>query len=331
MHLNMADKGLQLSKGSALSDAQISRLQLFHGVNPNTVRSWVDEGDIKQYPEKIILLDPDVENSSIFILLEGEVSIHLDSPNNDCFAMVEEGDLVGEVSVLDGAHPGAYVKTISVVKALVLDKKALFEMIDHVHGVARNLLYLACDRLRSGANFAHKTQRLQKEYEEHANIDVLTGLYNRRWLNDYFRRTLARYDESSKAFSVILVDVDHFKIFNDKFGHIAGDHALKAIAKTMLACLRPTDVAARYGGEEFLLILPNTNLEEASAVAERVRNAVAESVIVVDDDKLPNVSISLGITNVTSDDTMSAVVVGADDALYKAKANGRNCSCVIAR
>lgn len=326
-------KGPKKSTGSALTDSEVARLMVFQGVNPATIRPWVDMCLIEYFKAGDSLLSPRVDNDTMFVVLEGKLSIHLESIDDEPIATVGVGESVGEMSVLDHGKPSAFVKAITNVTVLVISRETLLDMIDHSHGLARNILYVFSSRLRMGNQAVNNSHRLQKEYEKHANIDVLTGLYNRRWINSFFQRALQRSSKTGDFpdMSVMLIDANHFKDFNDKFGHFAGDHALKCIADALRESIRPTDLAARYGGEEFMVILPDTEWKNAEIIAQRVRKAVAEKAIEFGGSVYPSVSISSGIAQVQEGDEFSDIVTAADHALYEAKSSGRNRVCITQR
>jgi len=315
---------------SLIDDSELSRLLLFQGVNPEDIRQWINRCKILDFPAESILLAPEKENDLMYVLLSGAVSIHLSKNSYPPIAHVYEGECVGEMSVFDGKTPSAFVKTTMTTRALVIPRDILLTLVDHSHGVSRNLLYLLSSRLRSGNEVISGTQQLQKEYEEHANIDVLTGLNNRRWINNYFQRIFNRinYQETFPVLSIIMVDVDYFKGFNDSYGHVAGDFALRAVARAMENSIRPDDRIARYGGEEFLVILSDTNAQEAHIVAERIRKGVEEAVIEQSSIRYPNLTVSLGIAQLREDDNLADLINIADKALYSAKNDGRNRICV---
>ncbi|QVL34880.1 GGDEF domain-containing protein [Telmatocola sphagniphila] len=153
-----------------------------------------------------------------------------------------------------------------------------------------------------------------------ANTDGLTGVRNRSAFN---AKLLEEYDRANRynhPLSVILMDVDHFKIFNDTFGHPAGDEVLKAVGRTLQETARSTDFVARYGGEEFAVLLPDTELSGAMVLAERFRRAIAS----VSWDKRA-VTVSVGVSTSTKQTPeASKLVQEADEALYRSKKNGRN-------
>jgi|SRR5690606_7850769 len=310
----------------AIDDSQLARLLLFQSVNPESIRHWIDQCPVRDFPVGAVLLSIHEPTGCLYILLKGRVSIRLGSIESNPIAHVEEGECIGELSAFDGNPPSAFVKAETAITALVISHEILLELVDHSHGVARNLLYLLSSRLRSGNHAVTNSLQLQKEFEQHANVDVLTGLYNRRWINDYFQRFMARihYQDALPDMSVLLVDVDYFKSFNDRFGHLAGDQALRCVADALKQSVRPTDMVARYGGEEFLVILPDTLEEDAMLVAERMREGVKRCSIEMSNTLYPRVTISVGVAYLIPGDDFASLIKAADVALYTAKENGRD-------
>jgi two-component system cell cycle response regulator len=155
--------------------------------------------------------------------------------------------------------------------------------------------------------------------------DPLTGLYNRRYLDAHLRSALSRADATAKPVCVLIFDIDHFKAINDAFGHDAGDDVLRAFSERLRIGVRGIDLVSRYGGEEFLLVMPDTDAEYASSVAERLRSDVEKSPFVTNlSDEIP-VTVSIGIAEWQGRaDTPDALVKRADQALYAAKRAGRN-------
>jgi diguanylate cyclase (GGDEF)-like protein len=160
-----------------------------------------------------------------------------------------------------------------------------------------------------------------RHLEREANTDVLTGLLNRRWLDSSLPRFIARHTHGQKPLSLLLLDIDYFKRFNDDHGHAVGDAVLALVAQTVEKCLRPTDLAARYGGEELVVVLPETPLAGARIAAERVRASISTL-------KLPDVdrsiSVSIGVSSLGDGDRAESMLARADQCLYLAKERGRN-------
>ncbi|MCP4216239.1 MAG: diguanylate cyclase [bacterium] len=168
-----------------------------------------------------------------------------------------------------------------------------------------------------------------KKLERLANYDALTGVANRRNFMDTFEREWRRASRNSMPLSLIMIDVDFFKSYNDNYGHQQGDECLKQVASIMGDTLpRTGDFLARYGGEEFAVVLPGTDSDGAALVTEKLRAKVSEAEIGHDLSEINNcVTISLGVATVvpTTDDNIDSLIAAADKALYKAKKNGRNC------
>lgn len=166
---------------------------------------------------------------------------------------------------------------------------------------------------------------LHDTLREQANRDMLTGLHNRRYLYETIDRELARAKRQDYPVSVIMIDIDHFKNFNDTHGHQAGDEVLAALGTLLQNSIRQGDVACRYGGEEFLLILPGAQMEDAIRRAEGICRDFQNSQIKINESYLSStVSAGIGIYPEHGNDTNS-IIKAADQALYQAKEAGRNC------
>lgn len=157
-------------------------------------------------------------------------------------------------------------------------------------------------------------------FRQQATLDPLTGLSNRRAFDDTLCEELARIERTGASMALIFVDVDHFKNFNDEFGHVAGDQALQQVAAVLLAQARPYDQVARYGGEELTLILPNTGRGAGMVVAERIRLAIERFAW----PRSP-ITVSVGVAVANNAVTGAGLLERADRALYQAKRAGRNC------
>jgi len=160
---------------------------------------------------------------------------------------------------------------------------------------------------------------LMKLYRE-STVDPLTKLINRRVL----LRLAKRNNEYHDLYSVIMFDLDRFKRINDTYGHAAGDKVLVAVAKTIQKSLRPTDIVARFGGEEFVAILPETNLKEASVIANKVALAISRQATVLEDGTELSMTSSVGVTQRKQKENIDEVLKRADDFLYFAKESGRD-------
>lgn len=156
-----------------------------------------------------------------------------------------------------------------------------------------------------------------------ARTDPLTGLANRRALDEDISRRISECRRTRAPLSVMLLDVDHFKDFNDTFGHRAGDEALRVIAASLRAEMRDMDVVTRYGGEEFLVILPGATIDHALAVAERTRRDISQTVFRFDNREF-SLTVSVGVAQFTFNEQAARMLKRADHAMYAAKKAGRN-------
>ena len=167
--------------------------------------------------------------------------------------------------------------------------------------------------------------RLRDNLKKSAIVDVLTGLYNRRYLNETLMRELARAHRNKHCLGIIMLDVDHFKMFNDTYGHEAGDLVLKEVGGLLKSFCRTSDIPCRFGGEEFVLVLPDADAEIVSQRAESLRIAVKAINLTYGGNILPSISISAGVSVFPTDATEAeSLLKTADDALYQAKRNGRD-------
>ena len=167
--------------------------------------------------------------------------------------------------------------------------------------------------------------RLWQTLRDQSIRDQLTGLFNRRYLDETLNREIRRAVRSHKPIGVIMFDIDHFKKFNDNYGHEAGDVLLSALGSFLKAHTRGGDIACRYGGEEFTLIIPEATLEDTKKRAEELQAGVRELQVHYRDKPLGKVTVSLGVAVFPEHgDTAEDILVAADSALYQAKRDGRN-------
>ena len=182
-------------------------------------------------------------------------------------------------------------------------------------------------RLRSGERVLALQERLltiQEALRHEATRDPLTGLWNRRMILEQLYREFHRAAKDGTTVAVTVADLDHFKEINDQYGHAAGDAVLRAAAERLRSVLRSYDFIGRYGGEEFLIILPTCEAGLALSIAERARRALRAAPVDVNGTLL-NISVSLGVAcSTTSDTDPTALIHAADQALYRAKAAGRD-------
>lgn len=171
---------------------------------------------------------------------------------------------------------------------------------------------------------AEQAQTIQKHIEV-ARTDALTGVLNRRAFDEEIARRVSEFQRYRTPVSLLMVDIDHFKKFNDTHGHQAGDEVIKLTARTLSQAMRDVDLVCRYGGEEFAVILPGTELNGGGMAADRCRTAI-EAAALAFEDKVLNVTMSCGVATVLPGEEFASLIKRADEALYQSKKTGRNCA-----
>ncbi len=302
---------------SLLNTRELEAVSLFRGVEIESIAYLLEDCPIKKFDSGQVLIRSGNPNRVMYALLSGRLRIHLDLLL-DPIAVLEAGEIVGELSVIDGQSTSAHVVADEPCRVLVFDEQTTWSLMRASHGVAYNLILVLAQRLRGGNSVISTSRELQRESEQHAIVDALTGLYNRRWLDDSLPKEMGK--PSQKGFSLLMIDVNKFKSYNDTYGHLAGDHVLYTIARTLLRNVSSDDMVARYAGDEFTVLLPNTDTAGAQTAADRLRRAVSDARFgTADWEDLPDVSISVGWAAMNSDDTPPTLIERADSSLYQEK------------
>ena len=171
-----------------------------------------------------------------------------------------------------------------------------------------------------------KIRNSLKEAEERSNTDALTGLANRRSLDEFLRSAQIAAMEKGEPLSVFLIDIDHFKKFNDSFGHQVGDQVLRLVAKVLKENVRDQDLAARYGGEELFAVLPGADLDVCAGIADRIRQRISDARLTrrATGQEISSVTVSIGVAQFKLAESAEAMIERCDRPLYHAKRSGRN-------
>jgi diguanylate cyclase (GGDEF)-like protein len=185
-------------------------------------------------------------------------------------------------------------------------------------------LLLRLKRVLKKRDLTRERDRVLMELKTLAITDSLTGLYNRRHFYHELEIEISRVIRHDHRLSLLLIDIDDFKKYNDRHGHIDGDKVLRKTADLIASCMRKMDSAYRYGGEEFTVILPETSCEEALLVAERIRKVVHSEVFLPEAGMKISITISVGATQYVENEELSAFIQRADKAMYLSKQKGRN-------
>lgn len=314
------------------TDYLIENIHLFRDINHENrqlIADIIKDCTIVRARAGQVVLDPHSSGARLFIVLKGSLGItKINEHNNlleNAITQYLPGECVGEISVLDEEIHSATISAMTDSELLVIEAETMWRLIDESNGVARNLLQLLSFRIRAANAQIRNRQKVGEFYRQLSMVDGLTGLHNRAWLNSQLPGMVEHAQATGNALSIIMVDLDHFKRFNDEHGHLCGDDALQSAAKILNAGLRPSDFAARYGGEEMMVILPGTTQNAAVGVAQRLCNRLSKTKIFASDQKpLPHITGSFGVATLIEGQDTKAFINMADAALYRAKENGRN-------
>lgn len=299
---------------------ELAELKFFAGADVEAIEGLLRACKFRDLQGEEVLLRAGDPPGCMYVVVLGRLQVHLESLASEPIAVLERGDSIGEMSIIEQRPASAFVVAAEYARLLVIEPPIFWGLIDSSHAIARNLLVTLAARLRSNNATVLEGERRQNEFRRSGLVDDLTGVHNRRWLNDMLERQLSRAGTSRRPLSILMLDVDHFKRFNDSFGHLQGDCALRAVARALTAHVRPTDQIARFGGEEFCVVLPETDLGGALIVAERLREAVAETIVLGhDQEPLPSVTVSIGAAQAQADTSAQDLLRAADAALYRAK------------
>lgn len=299
----------------------LNSIALFRDVEPEEIGDLLTACGRLDIEKGRTLLSPSIENRCVYVVLSGELAVHIGSLDSRRISTLPPGSCAGEMSLIDNKDPSAYVVATEDSHLMVISYRLLWDIVERSHAFAKNLLIVLSERVRSDNAFIADSLNVIRRAEQNAQTDALTGLGNRHWMNKMFEREVSRALQAEESACLLMIDVDDFKTFNDQYGHIAGDQVLGGVAQALTDGLRPRDLIVRFGGDEFAVLLPEMSIEQGIDTAERLRECVRS----ISPEGLPEpVTVSIGVTQLHNDDNLSEFLHRADSAMYAAKAMGRD-------
>jgi diguanylate cyclase (GGDEF)-like protein len=306
----------------ALNAGNLGGIELFRDVDPGAVAHLLEECTEHQVRGGEVLLDPRLPNDCVYLVMSGRLEVRHGAPDGAVIAVLEAGACAGEMSMIEGLAPNAFVVAVEDSYLIGLKHATLWALVHSSHAGACNLLTLLLRRVHADKQFLRESTGKMRAYRRRSVTDALTELYNRHGMELFFPRAIDRCRRNRDPACLVVVDVDHFREFNNRHGHLVGDDVLTAVAERIQYCFRSTDLRARYGGDEFTVLLPRTDLAQALKTAERLRVAVSRCRPLEPEDL--HVTVSIGVASLVANDTLERLFGRADAALRRAKQTGRN-------
>lgn len=305
--------------------AELEAIPLFRFVPLECIEGILDHCTVAELPPGERFEPSAPLDRSLHLLLSGRLALHYDIRETADPLFLERGDIVGETFAAGDPDVPCLLVAAEACRIMVVEEDLIWSLAQASHAAACNLLGILLRR--RGEPHRESFSGTVREYALHDQsiVDPLTGFQTRRWMEGILERQTARAAASGKPLSLVMVDLDRFRRFNEEHGRLGGDRALHAIAKSIRTYLRPTELVARYGGDSFAVLLPETGGATARTIAERLRQRMLDTVIDMQDGRmLPPLSISVGCAEFHTGSGSKELVRAALAALKRAKEAGGN-------
>jgi diguanylate cyclase (GGDEF)-like protein len=302
---------------------QLAESRLFRQVDVKLLESLLGNCARYQLMPGDTLIESGARNSTLYLVLSGQLRVYAGGRDMPANAILEAGECAGEMSLIDGERSSALVLAAAPSELFGIPHERMWEMIEVAPLIARNLLAIMTGRVRNNNLTLVTTQSLSLEFEPASSVDPLTGLHNRRWIDNTFMRQIRRCRQDEAPQCLVMVDIDHLARINERNGYLTGDSAVRRIARAVAESLRPQDLIGRFGGDEFAILLPHTPFAEAQLIAGRLCAAVTSADICIPPSR-EALTISCGVVPIKAEDDLPSAFVRAEEALKLAKVNGRN-------
>ena len=317
-------------KGAAPS--LFSTVGVFSLLSPEEITRVADHFSTVELASGQVLFHEGDQGNDLYILADGAAAVSIRLPDGGMheIARFAPGDFFGEMSIFDDAPRSASCEALSRSTLYSLSRDAFTDVIALHPEIALKLMYrmlnITTQRLRGTSEFVSEMVQWGEGARKRAVTDDLTGVYNRRFLEDSLGLYLAEAGEKNQPLCLVMVDLDHFREINELYGHTVGDESIRSAARVFRSLLRPTDVIARYGGDEFTIVLPNTEPAQGMSLMNALCVEVARLPLLKGlKGPLTTVTTSMGLAGYPLHASeLSGLRAAADAALYRAKGEGRN-------
>ncbi len=305
--------------------AEIAALGLFVGVDLEGLGGYLDECPMLDLHAGETLIGANEPVNSLFLLLDGRLNVHqppkMEAPNST----IEPGEAFGEV-LLFSQEP-CQMDVIAAIdsRVMAIKEETLFALINNSDEFTRNFLFMTIQNLRGAEAVARERQQMQDRFRRETSTDIITGLHNRRWLDEMLTRQIVRSSNDDEPMCVIMIDIDGYNSFGDVFGEVASEQVLYTTGQMLQKSCRPTDLLARFDKDRFIAILPDTDSEGAWNAGERIRDAIENHCIEIPGECiLPPVTASIGIVEKEAVVGAEKLIALAVSAVKRAKERGGN-------
>ncbi|ABB31015.1 diguanylate cyclase [Geobacter metallireducens RCH3] len=314
-----------MTHDSLFSTAELETVPLFRFVPLECIEGILAHCTAQELPRGERFEPDGPLDRSLSVLLSGRLALHYDVRETNDPLFLEPGDIIGET--FSAGEPGVPCLLVAAepCRVLVMEEDLIWSLAQASHAAACNLLGILLRRRHDPSRESFAGTAREYALHDQSIVDPLTGFQTRRWLEGVLERQAGRAASSGKPLSLMMIDIDHFRAFNEEHGRIGGDRALHAVSKALRNYLRPTEVVARYGGDTFAILLPETGVATARMIAERLRQRLTNTVIDIHDGRmLPPLTISVGVAEAAVGSDSLTLLRGALEALDAAKASGGN-------
>jgi diguanylate cyclase (GGDEF)-like protein len=312
----VSNKPIGVFENQSVDLTDLDGQQLFRQVNLVGLESLLRDCPSLKLREGAALIEPGQANHVMYLVLVGSLHVYDDDPKGEPLAVVQAGECVGLMSLIDQLPCHVRIVAKQACRLLVIDEERFLALMNSSNAIARNVLSMVMQYLRGKNPGAPERGRLQQRLEKNSNIDPVTGLYNQRWLDGVLERQIMRAATDRKPLSVLAIAVEGFSEFKKEFGDELADHALAVVGQVIAANVRPTDMLARHDSNHFIAVLPETDIPGAAVVAARIRETVAQTAIEIPGAcRLPPLNVATGQVQMKAFVAARKLVDDAIDAL----------------